>query len=110
RYASTWTRSWSRRWRKQAAAASSGRRSGADDPRRLDLLHLRRAWRHLRRDGRLLRRGHAFPLALSPDDQRRAAAAALVGEGRVLLGRVLPPEPARGRARARLGRDHPRAV
>ena len=80
----------------------------ADDPRRLDLLHLRRARRHRRRDERLLRGGHALPLALSADDQRRAAAAALLRQGRVLLGRVLPAQPARGRA-ARRTRSRSRA-
>ena len=52
-------------------------------------------------DRRLLRRGHAVALALRAHDQRPAAAAALLGPGRVLLGGVLPPQPAGRRARRR---------
>ena len=73
-------------------------RAGADDPRGLDVLHLRRARRLDGETQRPLRARHALPLAAPADDQRRAAAPALVGQGRVLLGRVLPPQPARRRA------------
>ena len=105
-----------RRARGQGAARSRARPGscatpdGADDPRRLDLLHLRRARRHRRRDARPLRRRHALPLAALPDRQRRRAAAALVGQGRVLLGRVLPAQPARRRPAAGLALDHPAAL
>ena len=53
---------------------------------------------------------HALPLALGADDQRRAAAAALLAQGRVLLGRLLPAEPGRRRPRARRDLDRPRAL
>ena len=85
------------------------RRDGADDPRRLDVLHLRRARRRRRRrraassrdDTRFLSR-----LRLTINGER--AAAALVRQGRVLLGRVLPPQPAR-RRRCRRTRSRSRA-
>ena len=67
----------------------------ADDPRGIDLLHLRRDRRPRRPHERPLRRGHALPLPARAPDQRRAAAAALVREGRVLLGRLLPAQPGR---------------
>ena len=85
-------------------------RRGADDPRGLDLLHLRRARRHRRPDDRALRERHALPLALVPDRQRRAAAAPLVRQGRVLLGRLLPAQPARRRPRAGRALDRARAL
>ena len=80
----------------------------ADDPRRLDVLHLRRARRH-----RAARRAASSPRTrassrASAHDQRPAAAAALVGQGRVLLGRVLPAQPARGRAAAGRALDRAR--
>ncbi len=54
---------------KALAQSSGGRihreaRRGADHPRRLDLLHLRRARRRRRRDERVLHRRHALPLVL----------------------------------------------
>ena len=57
-----------------------GRLVAAHDPRRLDLLHLRRARRHRRRDAGPLRRRHALPLALRLTINGAAAAAALVGK------------------------------
>ena len=86
------------------------RRREHDDPRGVDLLHLRRDRRPRRHDERLLRRGHALPLAARAAHQRRPAAPALVGEGRVLLGRLLPAQPGRGRARPGLALDRTRAV
>ena len=71
---------------------SQRRLGAAHDPRGIDLLHLRRPRRHRRGDERLLRARHALPLAARADGQRLRAAPALVGEGRVLLGGVLPPQ------------------
>ena len=59
-------------------------------------------------DERLLRRRHALPLALRLTINGERAAAALVGQGRVLLGRVLPAQPAR-RRRCRRTRSRSRA-
>ena len=85
-------------------------RDAADDPRGLDVLRLRRARRHLRADDGPLRPRHALPLALGADHQRRAAAHALLAQGRVLLGRLLPAEPGRRRPRARRDLDRARAL
>ncbi len=57
---------------------------------------------------RPLRRRHAPPVALRADGQRPPPAPAVVREGRVLLGGVLSPQPARRRPGA--GRAHDRAV
>src|SRR3954447_5999115 len=103
-------RSWSRRWRSRRPSASSATTDGAHHPRRLDLLHLRRTRRRRRPDAGALRRGHALPLAAAADDQRREAPPALVGCGRVLLGRVLSPQPRRGRASPGHALDHARAL
>ena len=57
--------------------------------------------------GGLLRARHALSLDAHAHDQRRAAAPALVGQGRVLLGRLLLPQPPRGRAASRMpSRSH----
>ena len=82
----------------------------ADDPRRLDLLHLRRARRHRRRDHAASSRTTPASSRASAQRQRPPAAAALVRPGRVLLGRVLPAEPARGRAAAGRALDRARAL
>ena len=82
----------------------------ADDPRGLDLLHLRRDRRPRRQDERPLRRGHALSLAARAPDQRRPPAAALVREGRVLLRRLLPAQPGRARAPAGHALDRARAL
>ena len=66
----------------------------------VDVLHLRRDRRPRRTHERALRRGHALPLPARAAHRRRAAAPALLGEGRVLLGGLLPPQPSRARAAA----------
>ena len=56
-----------------------------------------------------LRRGHPLPVLPEADD-RRQAAPALTGQGGLLLGRVLPPQPAVGEPPRGRGLDHPRAL
>ena len=59
-----------------------------------------RARRPRRADRWASSRRHALPLALGAHDQRRAAAPALLRQGRVLLGRLLPAQPDRRRTSA----------
>ena len=71
------------------------------DPRRLDVLHLRRTTAPFSKARTAsMRTTRAFSPA-RPDDQRGAADAALDRQGRVLRGGVLPAQPARRRARCR---------
>ena len=82
----------------------------ADDPRGIDVLHLRRDRRPRRPDERALRRGHALSLAARAAHRRRPPAPALVGEGRVLLRRLLPAQSGRSRAASGHALDRARAL
>ena len=79
--------------------------SDAHDSRGLELLPERRPRGRRRRDVRLLRLGHAFPVEARAACGRRTTAAALGGSAPALRGRVLPPQPARERASGRLAVD-----
>ncbi len=71
---------------------------GADDPRRLDVLHLRRPRRPRRDDGRLLRARHALPLATLPArSTARRRCCSRPGRVEYFSAGVLPPQPARRR-------------
>ena len=84
---------------------------GDDDPRGLDLLHLRRDRRPRRPDERLLRRGHALPLAAS-SSRVNGARPLLLSSGKVeyFSAAFYLRNPVAGRARAGLALDRARAL
>src|SRR3954451_4885185 len=106
------TSSWSRRLRNPPEAEYCEERAdarAAANPRRRDLLHLRRHRRPPARGGGAVHGGHALSLALQADDQRKTAIAPLVGQDRVLLYCLLHEEPARGQCTSERALDSPRA-
>ncbi len=79
---------------------------GPDDPRGIDLLHLRRERRRRRPEQRALRARHALPLELRADASTASVPLLLSsGQGRVLLGGLLPAQPDGRRSAAGLALD-----